>query len=227
MNKCLALAQASFEQHCLLCDGPSGAEPVCPGCGEDLPPLPAHCPGCAMPSLANNRCGACLSHPPPYDATIAAWSYAFPANRLVHALKFHGRLQLAPWFARELAGRLERRPELIVSVPLHRSRLAQRGFNQAHEIARCLSRLTGVALATDGVRRIQATAAQADLPPGARRRNVRGAFKCELLLHGVSVAVVDDVMTTGATLEELARALKRAGAQHVTNLVVARTLRDL
>src|SRR3972149_5514451 len=130
LNKCLALAQASFEQHCLLCDGPSGAEPVCPGCGEDLPPLPAHCPGCAMPSLANNRCGACLSHPPPYDATIAAWSYAFPANRLVHALKFHGRLQLAPWFACELAGRLERRPELIVPVPLHRSRLAQRGFNQ-------------------------------------------------------------------------------------------------
>jgi ComF family protein len=179
-----------------------------------------------MPSLAQARCGAFLAHPPEYDGTVSAWAYDFPADRLVHALKFRGRLQLAPWFARELASRLERIPDLIVPVPLHRSRLAQRGFNQAWEIARRLSALTGAPVLQSGVERTRPTASQALLPPGERRRNMRGAFECRIALRADSVVVVDDVMTTGATLDELARTLKRAGAAQVTNLVVARTLRE-
>jgi ComF family protein len=226
LEQCMALARGYFAQRCLLCDAPSGADPICAGCSQDLPRLPAHCPGCALPSAGNARCGACLRDPPPYDRTLAAWAYEFPANRLVHALKFHARLELAPWLGRELAGRLERPPDLIVPVPLHRSRLAQRGFNQAHEIARRLSGVTGIPYAATGVRRVRATAAQAHLTPAARRSNLRRAFECHLALQGVSVAVVDDVMTTGATFAQLARALKRCGAAQVTNVVVARTLRN-
>jgi ComF family protein len=109
-------------------------------------------------------------------------------------------------------------------MPLHPERLAQRGFNQAVEIARSLARRTGLAVRPRGARRVKHTAPQAELPYEERERNVRGAFACDLDLSGKCVAVVDDVMTTGATLNELARVLKRAGAARVENLVVARSV---
>lgn len=178
-----------------------------------------------MPGIGGTLCGRCLSSPPGYDRTIALWAYSFPADRLVHALKYHARLQLAGWLARQLARRVNTWPDLIIPVPLHPSRVVERGFNQAHEIARALSQSTAVPLLASGVRRLRPTPAQAGLAPKARARNVRGAFRCELALHGRTVALVDDVMTTGATLDELARVLKRAGAARVTNCVVARTLK--
>jgi len=109
-------------------------------------------------------------------------------------------------------------------MPLHPRRLAQRGFNQSAEIARSLNRLTGHTVAARGARRTRDTAAQTDLPYGERARNVRGAFACDLDLSGKGVAVVDDVMTTGATLNELAGVLKRAGAARVENWVIARSV---
>jgi ComF family protein len=176
-----------------------------------------------MPSSLGEICGTCLRHPPQFDMTVAAWRYVYPVDRLVQALKFHGRLALASFFADVLAS-LVQRADVVIPMPLHRSRLTERGFNQAAEIARHLAGRLGTGLAYQGASRIRRTLPQADLPLRERSRNVRGAFACALDLTGARVAVVDDVMTTGATLGELAMVLKRAGAARVENWVVARTL---
>jgi len=218
-----AISDRWLAQHCLLCDGPGGSDPVCGACAAELPALPPHCPRCAQPSPAGRVCGACIAHPPAFDATIALWAYRFPADRLVHALKYHGRLQLAAWFAKRLAPRTPAH-DLWLPVPLHRSRLATRGFNQAMEIARAL--VPRHRLAPTALHRLRPTPTQSELPPGERARNVRNAFSCAQRLDGLAIAVVDDVMTTGATLDEIARTLKRAGAASVTGVIVARTLVD-
>jgi ComF family protein len=211
-------------QHCLLCDAPSREASVCPACAGTLPQLPPHCPRCAMPSPAGAVCGDCLVHPPHYDETVALWPYEFPVDRLVQALKFHARLELAAWFADAIARHGAFSADVVVAMPLHPRRLAERGFNQAHEVARVLARRTAIPVLAREVRRIRATGEQAHLPHRERARNVRGAFACGVRLSGLRVAVVDDVMTTGATLNELARTLNAAGAARVVNVVIARTM---
>lgn len=219
---------AAFPQDCVVCGAPSGDEPVCGGCRSELPRLAESCPRCAMPSPAGQVCGACVRHAPHFDRTIALWRYAPNADRLVHAYKYGGRLALAGFFARELARRIDPLPavDAIVPMPLARGRLAERGFNQAHEVAKRIGRMVRVPVTARAVRRVRETADQTGLDPGERRRNVRGAFACDAALAGRRVAVVDDVMTTGASLDELARVLKRAGATSVENWVIARTLPD-
>jgi ComF family protein len=152
------------------------------------------------------------------------WRYEFPCDRLVQALKYRARLALAGFFARNLASRPLPEIDLVVPMPLHPKRLAERGFHQALEIARGVARHLGKPIEPRGVLRVKDTLPQTKLPYEERAKNVRGAFLCRLDLSGASVAVVDDVMTTGATLNELARALKRAGAARVENLVIARTV---
>ncbi len=211
-------------QDCLLCGAASGAALVCDGCTADLPWLGEACPQCAGPSIGAALCGACLARPPQFDLTFAVWQYEFPMDRLVRALKYGQRLALAELFGEALARQVGgRRVDAVVPMPLARRRLAGRGFNQALEIARWVARRTGAPLAPSGVERVRDTAPQTDLPHDARAANVRGAFACAAALAGQTVAVVDDVMTTGATVEELARTLKRAGAARVENWVVART----
>lgn len=223
LNNGLRRASTWLEQDCQLCGG-AGAEPVCSRCVAELPALPEHCPLCAMASPGGLPCGGCLKHPPSFDRTIALWRYEFPCDRLVQSLKYHARLALAGWFARMLASRPLAPVDLIVPMPLHPRRLAERGFNQSVEIARLLSRRSFIPLQARGARRVKDTLPQTGLPYEKRARNVRGAFACSLDLSGRAVAVVDDVMTTGATLNELARSLKRAGAARVDNWVIARTL---
>lgn len=184
------------------------------------------CPRCALPAPGGEICGRCLAQPPSFDRTIAVWRYAPYADHLVRALKYRGELALATLFAEALAMRVASLPQVdtIVPMPLHRTRLAERGFNQALEIARPLARRLRIPIAHRLVRRTRVTADQTDLSPAERARNVRGAFGCERDLAGRRIAVVDDVMTTGATLDELAAALKRAGAEWVESWVVARTV---
>jgi len=205
---------------CLLCGEESGPELLCAACAAELPALAEHCPQCALPSPAGAVCGSCLDRPPHYDRTLALWRYEFPCDRLVQALKYRARLALSGFFARSLASRPLPEVDLIVPMPLHPKRLAERGFNQALEIARHLGR----PIEPRGVLRVKHTLPQTDLPYEERAKNVRGAFLCKPDLSGASVAVLDDVMTTGATLNELARALKRAGATRVENLVIARAV---
>ena len=223
LNGCTRVARAALQQDCLLCGAASDDAPLCGPCRNELPALPRGCPRCAMPSTLGEICGTCLRQPPQFDMTVAAWRYAYPVDRLVQALKFHGRLALASFFADALASLVEG-ADVVIPMPLHPARLTERGFNQAAEIARQLTGKPGTRLALQGASRIRRTLPQADLPVDERLRNVRGAFACALDLTGARVAVVDDVMTTGATLGELAKVLKRAGAARVENWVVARTL---
>jgi ComF family protein len=224
LNTCVRNVHAWAGEDCLLCGAESGPELLCPACIGELPALPESCPRCALPSPAAAVCGSCLNRPPHFDATLALWRYEFPCDGLVQALKYRARLALAGFFARSLASRPLPAVDVILPMPLHPKRIAERGFNQALEIARALARHRGRPIAPRGVLRVKDTLPQTDLPYEERAKNVHGAFLCKLDLSGASVAVLDDVMTTGATLNELARALKRAGATRIENLVIARTV---
>jgi len=220
------LNAALLPQDCLLCGTLSGEEILCGACADALPRLPdALCPVCALPSPGGETCGACLSQSPHYDATLAGFRYDFPIDRLVQALKYHQRLAIASWFARALLETPPREVDLVLALPLSKMRLAERGFNQALEIARPLSRALALPLAGGACRRSEGGVPQASLPWADRHRNVRGVFECSMDLTGKSVVVIDDVMTTGATLNEFARTLKKHGAVRVTNWVVARALK--
>ncbi|HEU4352322.1 MAG TPA: ComF family protein [Burkholderiales bacterium] len=210
-----------FGGSCYLCRG-AAADLLCAACDADLPRLAGpRCPRCALDSPRGELCGRCLSEAPHFDATVAALAYEFPADALVHALKFRGELALAALLGKEIACRVSASEiDSVVPVPLSAARLRSRGYNHAAEIARHL--LPGK-LDLALCERSRDTPPQMDLPFAERRRNVRGAFRCTRALAGASVAVVDDVMTTGATLNELARALKAAGATRVVNWVAART----
>jgi ComF family protein len=217
-------------QDCLLCGQASGGEILCAACAGDLPRLSArHCPRCALPTVSGETCGSCLAHPPHYDRTFAVFDYAFPLDKLIQVFKYGHRLALAACLGRELA-RLARESELasmaglVVPLPLHPVRLRERGFNQALELARPVAGALGLPLDFRVCLRIRHTPAQAGLPWKQRKKNMRGAFHCAHEISGQRILLVDDVMTTGASLDECARTLKRHGAAEVTLLVVARTL---
>lgn len=219
------MGQTLLQQDCVLCGAASGDSPLCFHCREDLPALSEQCPRCAIPNPNGSVCGNCLKTAPAFDATHALWRYDFPADRLVQALKFRARLALAAFFGSALAQRfVPGAADIIVPMPLHRARLAERGFNQAAEIARHMARETRTPFVSTAAVRTRATAPQSDLSYEERSRNVRNAFRCNMDLRGMRVAVVDDVMTSGATLAELALALKGAAAIRVENWVVTRTL---
>jgi ComF family protein len=224
LNRCVQIARGWLGQDCQFCGGSGGPGLLCPGCAAELPALPAHCPRCATPIPGGALCGDCLIRPPAFDHTTALWRYEFPCDRMIQALKYHARLALAGFFAGMLASKPLARVDLIVPMPLHPTRLAGRGFNQAVEIARPLSRLIAIPAELHGARRVKNTVPQTDLPYEERAKNVRGTFACGLDLSGLAIAIVDDVMTTGATLNELARTLKLAGAARVENWVIARTM---
>lgn len=221
------IAQA-LAQDCVLCGDASGEAQLCAACMRELPTLPAAgCPVCALPTPGGETCGACLKSPPAFDASIAVWRYGFPVDKLVQSLKFEHRLPLAGLFSQAMLAGPRPAADLVVALPLSPQRLAERGFNQAVEIARPLARALGRPLSRDDCRRVRDTLPQTALPWKARRENVRNAFECGIDLTGRTVAVIDDVMTTGATLGEFARTLKRHGAARVTNWVVARAVRDV
>ncbi len=221
-----AFTQWIFGGTCLLCRGAADRDLLCAACDSDLPRLGGSlCPRCALPSTAGAICGRCVARPPRYDATVAALEYRFPADVLVHALKFRGELALAALLARLLAEKIatDAPVHFILPVPLAARRLRERGYNQALEIARYVARATGARLAPEACERAKDTPAQIGLPWVERASNVRGAFRARGALDGATIAVLDDVMTTGATLDEIAGVLKDSGAARVVNWVVART----
>lgn len=190
-----------------------------------------HCPVCSDRSDSGDVCGRCLAHPPAYARVVSAFSYAHPIDELVQALKYGHRLHLAEWFGQALAeawlrddeARCDRGP-LIIAMPMHPDRLTDRGFNQATEIARPLARRLGVPLDHGACTRVRATAPQARLDASGRAGNVRDAFECRIDLTGRTAILVDDVMTSGASIGELARTVRLHGAARVLVAVAARTL---
>ncbi|MGZ5097251.1 MAG: ComF family protein [Usitatibacter sp.] len=156
---------------------------------------------------------------------VAPFEYRYPVDRLIQRFKYAGDLATGRWLALQLARRVqdEPRPDLVVAPPLTASRLRSRGFNQALEIAKVVAASRGARCALTGLARTRETPPLHGLDRRARRRNLRGAFRCDLSLHRLRVAIVDDVFTTGATVESLARALQDAGAAKVLTWTVART----
>ncbi len=213
-------------QDCHVCGQGSGGRLVCTACEAGMPRLAGPlCPVCALPASEGTTCGACQKAPPHYDATSAPFPYAFPVAQLIQGLKYRHRLPLAGWLANEIALRITSpRVDCILPLPLSAQRMQERGFNQAQEIARPLAQRLDLPLVPAACIRVLDGAPQAGLPWKARQANVRHAFECRIDLTGKVVAVVDDVMTTGATLNEFARTLKLHGALRVENWVAARTL---
>lgn len=213
-------------QDCLLCGAESGTGLLCEACEHDLPELPAQrCPACALPTPQGEVCGRCLAKPPHYDATFAAFCYGFPIDKLVQSFKYGHRLALASYFGRQLALlSANAAADLIIPLPLHPSRLRERGFNQALELARPVARAWQKPIDFRSCSRVRHTVAQADLPWREREKNVRGAFHCSSDFTGKRLLLIDDVMTTGASLDELARTVKLHGAAQVSLLVLARAL---
>ncbi|MFZ2161697.1 MAG: ComF family protein [Sideroxyarcus sp.] len=214
-------------QPCLLCGSNTHDGLCCAACDADLPRLTdEHCPICALPALGGDICGQCLKQPPPFDHAVAAFSYKFPLDKLIQALKYRERLILVKFLADALPRRITSRPDCIVALPLHPARLRERGFNQSLLLARRISRQLDIPLLADACERIRNTPPQSSLPWKERDKNMRQAFACKpgTDVRGKHVAIVDDVMTTGASIGELARALKQAGASEVSAWVVARTL---
>ena len=189
---------SAFSQLCLFCHSLHGSElGLCDGCLSDLPfQHQEHSPQRGLLSLNDHICGACIASPPDFDRTIAAFRYEYPASQLLQHYKYHQNLTLADTFASILLKRLNsNKPDLIIPMPLHPQRLKERGFNQSLEIGRLLAKRLGVPI----------------------------DFECNRRLDGMGVTLIDDVMTTGASLNALAKAVKAQGASHVECWVIART----
>lgn len=224
LNNCLRFKQP-LPQRCLLCTAASSPDVLCAACHRALPRLPqAQCTLCAAPTASGAVCGTCLRRAPRFDRVAAALAYSFPVDALIHAFKYGGNLALAQLFGEILAQRVDEPADAVIPMPLSRERLRSRGFNQAHEIARVVGQRLGIPVLARACRKVADTQPQALLPWSERARNVRGAFVCDLDLRDVRVAVVDDVMTTGATMNEIARNLRQAGAVRIVAWVVARAL---
>lgn len=220
---------ALLPPHCLLC-GQSGSRQrdLCAACAADLVRNDMCCPRCAVPlETSAPLCGECLQREPSFAAAFAPFVYCSPLDQLVTRLKFGGSLAagrvLSELWIDVLRSTRPPRPDALIPVPLHPGRLRERGYNQALELARPLAQTLRIELCDDLLARVRVTAAQSNLDAVARRKNLRGAFCVgsdrPLPAH---VAVVDDVMTTGATLQECARTLLRAGARRVDVWALAR-----
>ena len=215
---------------CALC-GKHHSGLLCKGCrSRHLVNSRTRCRRCAiaLPG-AQTCCSSCAANPPSFDASFTAADYAAPTDALVQALKFRAHLPLAAEFADLLMTAVPHEAvasaTVMMAAPLSAERIAQRGFNQAHEIAKPMARALRLPLMTELCIRVRNTEPQSSLPLAQRRGNMRGAFTLMRrdLIVGQQVVLVDDVMTTGETLEALAATLKRNGAARVTNLVFART----
>lgn len=221
-------------QSCLLCDEPAEAEmPICVACEAEMPWLGEHCQTCALPlPEAGLTCDGCLLEPPAYEQVAVPWRYDFPVDSLITRFKHNAKWPFGHLLADVLSQYLQHRfdedlprPDALLPVPLAAKRLRQRGFNQAAMLARWLSQQLDLPCEENVVHRIQDTSAQQDLDAKARKRNLRNAFALtsDANVKGRHLALVDDVLTTGATTQALARLLMNAGAARVDVYCLART----
>jgi ComF family protein len=213
-------------QPCVLC-GSMSRGLWCNACDAALPYLGTpHCPVCALPTPSGEVCGHCLAQPPAFSRTTAVFGYAPPLDKLIRGMKYGEQLALAHTFAKKLLPRIDRcdLPDRIIAMPLHPAKLRERGFNQSVLIAATVARDLKLELLPNACSRVRDTPPQSSLPWKERKKNVRNAFRCDMDLTGKRVALVDDVLTTGASLNALAEAAQKRGAKEIVAWVIARTL---
>lgn len=220
-----------FPGFCLVCRRKTaGRRDLCPGCAAQLPLNDHPCRCCALPlpetSQPGSLCGRCQNSPRPYERVTAPYLYQGEIQRLHQAFKFNRKLEAGRLLSELLCDAIEAsnlpRPDLLIPVPLHPSRIRQRGFNQAMELARIVSGRLDIPVDQFCIRRRKATAPQSELTKRERAGNIRGAFAMQKQLMAKHVTIIDDVMTTGLTIEEIAMLLRRHGARHIDARVVAR-----
>ncbi len=222
---------------CVLCGKVGiGSRPnICEPCSLELPTIPNPCGQCGLPlptaSLEGSLCGECLSHPPSYHLH-ALWSYQFPINQLILQLKFQHKLIYARLLGQHMANFSAcyyttgvPLPSILIPVPLHAKRLKERGFNQALEIAKPMSKRLNIPIHYTAVKRVKYTQAQMDLPLEERAQNIKAAFKVTTQELPTHVAVIDDVVTSGHTIATLCNELKKAGVKQIDVWCAARAIR--
>lgn len=219
---------------CILCGGfPEREIDLCEPCEKDLPWLKQACSVCAqsIPSASQTEqiCGVCLKKSPPFTKTIALFSYQFPIAEIIAGVKFQRKLVYARLLGKLLAKKLIKEyhgkswPQCIIPMPLYQTRLRERGFNQAVEIARPIVKEFGLTMDVRRCYRNRATRAQAELPASERHANVKDAFAIKKKIDDSHVAILDDVVTTGNTVIELSRTLKKSGVEKIDVWCIAKT----
>ncbi len=226
-----SISRIILPSRCVLCQSPGHADlDICQSCYQSLPFIQHACVQCALPLEAETRtdslCGYCLNHPPVFDRSLSLLRYENKAVQLVTRYKFHNRLSYSKLLAELLLSKLINieKPDCIVAVPLHSKRLYERGFNQSHELAKIISKKLKIPLVSEMVFRIRETEQQTGLDAKQRRRNIRGAFAVPNPIEHKHVALIDDVVTTGSTVNELARVLKKSGVHMVSVWSIARAV---
>jgi len=217
-----------YPHHCPLCGSPT-PRPFCDACERDMPVLVSRCAQCGLgiPVVSNNLlCGQCQIRPPPFQRLLSPYAYTHPINHLIIGLKYQRQLSLVPVLADALANHVTRNligVDALLPVPLHPDRLRERGFNQSLELARHLRKRLDLPI-LDNIERHRATMTQSTLPAGARETNVRGAFRLREPVLPKRVAIVDDVVTTGSTVNEIANVLRSGGVETIEVWCVARAV---
>ena len=223
-----------FSKHCLLCLSPThNRYLLCADCEKDLPINAQHCLVCAIPLTSTQAhkntlvCGKCQKNPPHYTTSIIPFIYASPVKQLISQLKFHGNLTYTPLlahsFTRALKHRASNLPECIIPVPLHKSRLRERGFNQALELSQIVGKQLSIPTVYSLCQRNKSTPFQSGLSAKQRKLNLKNAFFMTKPHQYKHVAIFDDVVTTGTTVNELALSLKKSGVEVVEVWAIART----
>jgi ComF family protein len=227
------LVSTVYPPRCVLCGSPGSSDmDICEVCYRDLPWIGSACTQCAIPLAKSSgddlKCGRCLKKPPLYDHGVSLFSYEKQTVTLIHQLKFNEKLANSRLLGNMLADAIEKKavelPDVILPVPLYKKRLRQRGYNQSTELARPVANRLDLPLDLQSVIRVRDTQSQTGLDKKQRRKNMRAAFEVIEPLHVKHVAIIDDVVTTTSTVNELARILKRAGVMRVDVWSIARAI---
>lgn len=225
-NSVTRLLNFLMPQRCLLCDVINHGL-LCPSCCQCLYSDNAKCPQCGINMPEITRCGDCIKQPPYFDKVIACFDYRAPVSDWLSAFKFQQKLYFAAFFAQQLEKTIPPASPIkrIVAMPLHKSRLRQRGFNQAHEIAKRIAHSLNINYESRLITRTKHRPAQTTLNYKNRKQNVENIFKLKKPLSDTHIAIIDDVVTTGSSVNEIAKLLKQNGAHRVEVWCIARTQR--
>lgn len=225
----MTILKMLFPTHCILCNlNCDQTDFICEQCHASLPHYQSGCTGCGI-IIDNHRekklCGACILSPPPFDNVLALFEYEPPISSLIHQLKFSENLLIARLLATQWIHLLKKTalPDLILPVPLHHARLSERGFNQALEIAKPIGKYFQIPIDTRSCIRIKNTQAQSSLPASKRKHNLKNAFGLSHFISAKHVAILDDVVTTGNTVSEIAFLLRKIGVEKIDIWCCART----